>query len=470
VLIRLPDLSPQALIREPNAAAAAPQEPPHDTSPAAAKPIADAAVVAASENSSPQPEATQPDSVVATANGTPATIQLTVDPVTVAKSTEGEKSNTSSIDTTSKESAPDDSVPVASSVVQTTAAAAMDEQAEGSSQGTTAPTSGSSARRRRTRSRDGQGQDRQQNDKVRPGSQSESRRGTKRRTSRATQEVPTEHNILAFDKTRLSIGAGLVVVAGLTYFALSGGGSEDPAEPADGWAGNETGAVVQTVEPIAEPEMDLWPADHTAQVNHEASSQQPQSAAHSHETSDANPVWPADSTQQQAAQSQDPTGMPAADYSYGAPPMTAPTNARGYADANYDAPRNEAPTDGWPSESPTTIQPASASESSTTIQPASTSESVNGWPDAAMSTPAPTQAPAAAPQGYYYPSQAAGYTSPQTPTGGTNAPVARTGRLSTGPYPGGPATTTNNPGSQLNGTIEIPRPRANNEYNGSNVY
>jgi hypothetical protein len=49
-------------------------------------------------------------------------------------------------------------------------------------------------------------------------------------------------------------------------------------------------------------------------------------------------------------------------------------------------------------------------------------------------------------------------------------PAARTGRLETGSYPGRSFNTMADSGSQLNGTIEIPPARANNEYNGSNVY
>lgn len=429
VLIRLPDLSPEAHSRAPSATAAthvapakaAQTNPPvQQQAPGAAKP-APTSTEASTPDALPTPSASR---------SAAASSQPTSGPSRVAEDWDVDSQG----DATTGDQA--DETPSASSTTQSTPATA-----EGS------------PKKRRRRKRSGRQQDGQPADQVTFTSPPGSRRGASPKGTSTKDVVRQDRNILAFDRSRLLIGVGLVVVAGLTYFALRGGG-DDSADTAGTWVGSEIGSLLPTSDPQAEAEVDLWPANEGAQVSHEES--KPLDPAPS-ETA-AGSHWPAEPGQPSEASQYDSATMPEVDYSYSAPPIMAPTNGQNSTPPDYAVPSNEGTTSGWPTDSTIPVQPVSAE------QP------VQAWPDAAMADPA-QNAPSGAPNGYYQ-SQAAGYTSPPvTAEGYGETPAVRTGRLeTTSPYPGNSTLTADNPGSQLNGTIEIPRPRANNEYNGSNVY
>ncbi len=463
VLIRLPDLTPQALLRQPAPAAAGQNESPLE--PAAQPPMEQPQAVAAGPETAgesgpaaaaelPNPQtAGQAEKTPDAGAGTGETTGGT-DPLEAATTSQPATTAAKSL------SAGSESADEASST---------DDQARGAtktpvggSRGSSTSSAGAVGRSDRIPSRQ-----RRRPSEQRTGQRNHSKgRGeTGRRSGRPGSTAKTSPrqpaSILPFDKTRLTVGAGLVLVAGLTYFALRGGG-EDTAVPVDAWAGGESNQVASDVQPISEPEMDLWPAGTgTPAAGPEQSVTQHATPV----TEPANePVWPNDAAQPAAppTATADVTGgtsLPAANYTYNSPPITAPTNGPEYEAPAYTAAGDAEPVTGWPSDQGSEIQPTSA-----------TSPAV-GWPDSGVTPSATNNQPSGTTNGYYQ-SQPAGYTTSPEPTGAYgSAPSVRTGRLETAtPNLGDTSNTTATSGSQLNGTIEIPRARANHEYNGSSVY
>lgn len=490
VLIRLPDLSPQALLREPaaNAAAAAlaptlamrPESRPEPQQPTDVPEVEPASAThpapietATSETEETSVAAPSPEAGASRAEGLPAeapepaTLPIS-GPEAISDSSDNDDSvaaapRTRAIASHEKTAEPD----AANNKANTNAA---DRSAAGnravaserpprtsaaSEPGASGEKGANQRRRRRRSGAEGDGDPRQRSELAK---RHDARRSAGRRTGPSTTQVNQDRHILAFDKTRLAIGAGLVIAAGLTFFALNGG-DDDAVQPADTWAAGNIEPGVQAVDPVTEPELDLWPADGPTPASHAAElTPQAESVADNTAPAGAATVWPAEP----AAPAADTLGaesIPAADYSYNAPPITAPTNGQSYQPREYAAPSGAEQVSGWPSDSSTQVQPTSA-----TLP-------VSNWPDAAMTPTEGTNATEGTPNGFYQ-TQAAGYTTPSATTEGYDqATSVRTGRRETpATNTSGATNATANSGSQLNGTIEIPRPRANNEYNGSSVY
>ncbi len=413
VLIRLPDLSPQALLRE---RAAKPKKP---ESPAASMPTP--TPTARRKNEPPALEHSKP--VKAASSTTVASKPPTDKPL----ATEPEISQAIA--------EPPSGEPT------------LEDQTNTTNTKPTLATVEGSPRKRRRRNRGGRNEKTDQRDKVQSMSQEESRQLGQRRTASTPNVDRQNRNILPFDPSPLIIVTGLLVVAGLTYVVMTGG-DEEPADSADNWSAGATERVVQSIEETPEPEANLWPPDEASPSTHDESALAYE-APPAFETTPAAPVpvWPTESARE-SANSYDSDTIPTTNYSYNATPIVPSKNI-----PNTITPRSHEPSLGWPM------------ESMTPARPTSTTGPVGGWPEAAMATPN-IEAP-----GGRYASQPARYTETSGRVSSfPEEPAARTGRLETGPYPGRSLEATASPGSQLNGTIEIPRPRANYEYNGSSVY
>ncbi len=411
VLIRLPDLSPQALLRKP---AEKPQKP---ESPAMSMPTP----TTRSKNKPPTLEHSKP--VKAPSPSATTTTPTAKPPVVEAKAS------------------------------QTTAAPSSDEPSSGDQSNTTTTestpaTAEGSSRKRRRRNRGGRNAKGDQRDKVQSMSPATSRRSSEQQTTTTatTNVARKDRNILPFDPSPLIIVTGLLVVAGLTYVVMTGG-DEEPTDPVGTWSDGVGGHVVQSVEEPPEPEAILWPPENASPaISNDSTLAYETSPTPAATAPVPDPVWPIEAGRQ-PVNSYDSATIPPADYSYNTAPNSVPTHI-----PDGVMPRSNEPTLGWPTES---LTPAEAT---------STAAPVSSWPEAAMA------APNTAPSGRYA-SQPARYTESSRPVSGfPEEPAARTGRLETGPYPGRSLEVTASPGSQLNGTIEIPRPRANYEYNGSSVY
>jgi hypothetical protein len=414
VLIRLPDLSPQALLRAPALKRRKP------VSPATSTPVTATRNKKKTRDNKKPPVLELAKPVPASAStptaAPPAAAKL-ADKPNVGKASDKQVSDDKSID----------AQPDATATESTPAAT------EGS------------PRKRSRRNRGGRNDNTNQRDN-RSASQPISRQAGGRRNAPTTEVERQDRNILPFDASPLIIVTGLLVVAGLTYVVMNGG-DEAPDDSTGAWSDIKTEPLAGTIEETTEPEVNLWPADDDPlEIQHESSLATQPPPAFEATTPTPVPVWPPEPGVQ-AAIPYDPAPYSADEFTYSAP-ATAPVN-----DPINVTPSGDGPTSGWPSESPTPPLPNS------------TSGPVNGWPEAAMATPTPD-----APNNRYA-SQPARYAeAPKRVDSFPNDPAIQTGRLETGPYPGPSFNTTANPGSHLNGTTEIPSARANNEYNGSSVY
>ena len=450
VLIRLPDFSPQALLRETAPPSeAVPTAIVHPSAPVdqSTTPSPDSVIPSPADPAADKPAA-QPPVVTE-----PAATELACQQVATTQVAASETAQP-------KTDAPDVAAPSASPPGREQS---TDKYPKAADSETTPSSSEGSQRKNRRRKRGGRKQHGNQSDKVEVASRQpdqrrrEARPNGRRRTESSTVSNRRDEHILAFDKSRWLIGAGLIVVAGVTFFALRGG-SEDQPEPAQPWAGSDP-SIVKSADPVSAPEADLWPAGQDAGSVEHAGHDETTAAAQSVVASDTPPPaetgpWAAQS-QQQTADSFDPNALPVADYASSPPPITAPANVPAPS-----TPSDSGPVSAWPS------------ESSTPAQPTSITTPVNAWPDAAMAEPAQT-VPSGTPAGYY-PSQPAGYTTTTATAGpsgyGDASPIGATQQQTETNQEPSISGSTADPGSQLNGTIAIPRPRANNEYNGSSVY
>lgn len=266
-------------------------------------------------------------------------------------------------------------------------------------------------------------------------------------TGSATISIP-------FDRTKILLAAGLVLVTAVTYYVLQGGNRGTPpteTDPSLTVSFDEATRANSKSPAVSEPQVELWPA---------------------------NAQTPAKPSSQISAGNQpsDRTSRPSPEY--GATPnrMQDTTAPRAHSIDLVDhgpvpAQEQEREQDLWPSEAdagPALIGPCCPSEGGSTTSGGmgatddACGDLVEGWPDeiegglhGGSSNP-------------YYDSGFDGY---ETQSAQQHAPSLRTGMRESPQIDSGTnAESQPAGGGSLQGTIEIPRARANHERDGSRLY